>query len=168
MGLLDQLWDDTVAGPRSGSSPPLASAPVPAKASFDLMMPPLIRSLQWRPCGGGAEGAAKDAYTGRSEGAGEEVAVRATRSIMINRPAGCSSPANAKPPVSPAGSTPPTRPFPFCRTSISVLLASSFWLHDYLEVGSGTDSGGNHHPMLMEEWKEEWHALDPRILHETM
>ncbi|URD84681.1 auxin-repressed protein [Musa troglodytarum] len=142
MGLLDQLWDDTVAGPRSGSSPPLASAPVPAK------------------------GAAKDAYTGRSEGAGEEVAVRATRSIMINRPAGCSSPANAKPPVSPAGSTPPTRPFPFCRTSISVLLASSFWLHDYLEVGSGTDSGGNHHPMLMEEWKEEWHALDPRILHE--
>uniref|UniRef100_A0A804L9E6 Uncharacterized protein n=1 Tax=Musa acuminata subsp. malaccensis TaxID=214687 RepID=A0A804L9E6_MUSAM len=29
MGLLDQLWDDTVAG--SGSSPSLASAPIPAK-----------------------------------------------------------------------------------------------------------------------------------------
>lgn len=61
----------------------------------------LIRPLQWRPCGGGAEGAAKEAETGRSEGAGEEVAVRVTPSIMIKRPAGCSSPANATPPISP-------------------------------------------------------------------
>ncbi|KAJ8511077.1 hypothetical protein OPV22_001511 [Ensete ventricosum] len=95
MGLLDQLWDDTIAGPR----PETGLGRLRKQSSSGL-------------CSNSSkEGAAKDAATGRSEGTGEEVAVTVTRSIMIKRPAGYSSPANATPPASPAGSTPPISPF---------------------------------------------------------
>ncbi|URE00762.1 auxin-repressed protein [Musa troglodytarum] len=72
----------------------------------------LIRCFRWRSFGGGAEGPTADGGgIGRSEGAGEEVEVRVTRSIMIKRPAGSPSTGNSTPPASPAGSTPPISPF---------------------------------------------------------
>ncbi|URE22721.1 auxin-repressed protein [Musa troglodytarum] len=148
MGLLDQLWDDTVAGPR----PETGLGRLRKHSSFGF-----------RPNSGGkAEGAAADGGIARSEGGGGDVEVRVTRSIMIKRPAGCPSPGNATPPASPAGSTPPISPF-------SGL--TGYFSGANQEAGSGTGLGGNHHPMHMKEWweeegkeEEEWWVLDRRIL----
>ncbi|WOL10322.1 hypothetical protein Cni_G19077 [Canna indica] len=94
MGLLDKLWDETVAGPRPETG-----------------LGRLRKHSGFRPNSGGKAGvAAADGGIARSEG-GEEIEVRVTRSIMIKRPAGCPSPGNATPPASPAGSTPPVSPF---------------------------------------------------------
>ncbi|GFP79149.1 hypothetical protein PHJA_000058400 [Phtheirospermum japonicum] len=89
MGLLDQLWDDTVAGPQPESG--LGKLRKHSTFSF-------------------RSNSSKDSEvvnSGRS--IGEEDAVRVTRSIMIVKP----PQANQKdsPPVSPAGSTPPVSPF---------------------------------------------------------
>ncbi|CAD5195458.1 dormancy-associated protein homolog 3-like isoform X1 [Musa acuminata AAA Group] len=98
MGLLDKLWDDTLAGPR----PETGLGRLRKHSSFGF------RSNS----GGKAEGAAAGrGIAGSDTGGGDEVAVRVTRSIMIKRPAGCPSPGNATPPASPAGSTPPISPF---------------------------------------------------------
>ncbi|KAI3445335.1 hypothetical protein Pfo_002000 [Paulownia fortunei] len=92
MGLLDQLWDDTLAGPL----PDTGLGKLRKHATFSF------RSHS------GKESEA--ANNGRSFGEeAAEDATRVTRSIMILKP----PQANQKdsPPVSPAGSTPPVSPF---------------------------------------------------------
>ncbi|PKA57691.1 Auxin-repressed 12.5 kDa protein [Apostasia shenzhenica] len=81
MGLLEKLWDDTVAGPRPETG--LGRLRRPASFSFRL-----------NPCKEG------DGDGGFGEKLTEE-APRVTRSIMIRRPAGCPSPTGSSPPVSP-------------------------------------------------------------------
>ncbi|RRT76847.1 hypothetical protein B296_00012005, partial [Ensete ventricosum] len=93
MGLLDQLWDDTVAGPR----PETVLGRLRKHSSFGLRS---NTTTKVDGCGGDeAEGAAAIGVGGSrgSEGGGEEVDVRVTRSIMMKRPAGCPSPGNATP-----------------------------------------------------------------------
>ncbi|KAF3454540.1 hypothetical protein FNV43_RR04988 [Rhamnella rubrinervis] len=90
MGLLDQLWDDTVAGPR----PENGLGKLRKHNSFGL------RSNS----GKGSDGGSVRSY---GEDTSEE-AKRVTRSIMIVKPPGYQ---NSSPPVSPAGSTPPVSPF---------------------------------------------------------
>ncbi|OAY44028.1 dormancy-associated protein homolog 3 isoform X2 [Manihot esculenta] len=85
MGLLDQLWDDTVAGPR------------PENGLGKLRKHPTFNFRS-------NSGKESDGRTTRSSAdeASEEV-MRVTRSIMIVKPPGYQN----SPPVSPAGSTPP-------------------------------------------------------------
>ncbi|CAL9113178.1 unnamed protein product [Musa acuminata var. zebrina] len=127
MGLLDQLWDDTVAGPR----PETGLGRLRKHSSFGF-----------RPNSGGkAEGAAAHGGIARSEGGGEDVEVRVTRSIMIKRPAGCPSPGNATPPASPAGSTPPISPFSGGREWNRFRRKSSSDAYERV-VGGGGEGGG--------------------------
>ncbi|KAL5680300.1 hypothetical protein ACJX0J_006685, partial [Zea mays] len=99
MGLLDKLWDDTVAGPRPDTGlGRLRKQPVrPAAVKIS------------DPAGDAA------AFVPPSPASGsEETPVKVTRSIMIKRPAGYpSSPRSAAstPPASPLGTTPPISPF---------------------------------------------------------
>ncbi|XP_057963246.1 dormancy-associated protein homolog 3 isoform X2 [Malania oleifera] len=87
MGLLDQLWDDTVAGPR------------PENGLGKLRK---YSSLNSRSASGKElEGGNARSY-GDEDGTDE--AIRVTRKIMIVKPPGYQS---GSPPVSPAGSTPP-------------------------------------------------------------
>ncbi|KAJ4828749.1 hypothetical protein Tsubulata_032033 [Turnera subulata] len=87
MSLLDQLWDDTVAGPRPDSG---------------------LGKLRKKPSLGLRTNSAKESEGGGAvRSYGEEAPeTKVTRSIMIVRP-----PGYASPPVSPAGSTPPVSPF---------------------------------------------------------
>ncbi|XP_039022401.1 dormancy-associated protein homolog 3-like isoform X2 [Hibiscus syriacus] len=90
MGLLDQLWDDTVAGPR------------PDNGLGKLRKHSIFTS---RP------NSAKESDGGSVSSYGDETpgeATRVTRSIMIVKPPGYQT---GSPPVSPAGSTPPVSPF---------------------------------------------------------
>ncbi|KAK4282770.1 hypothetical protein QN277_014108 [Acacia crassicarpa] len=90
MGLLDQLWDDTVAGPR------------PDNGLGKLRK---HNTFAYRE----SSGKESDAGSVRSYGdESSEEATRVTRSIMIVKPPGYQS---GSPPVSPAGSTPPVSPF---------------------------------------------------------
>ncbi|PIA44366.1 hypothetical protein AQUCO_01700159v1 [Aquilegia coerulea] len=86
MGLLDQLWDDTVAGPQ------------PENGLGKLRKHPTF-----------TKGKELDSRTGKSysEEISEEAA-KVTRKIMIIKPP---TAANESPPISPAGSTPPVSPF---------------------------------------------------------
>jgi len=99
MGLLDKLWDDTVAGPQPDSG--LGR----------------LRKLAARPPAVKINDGAPDAGTvipPTTPAGGEEAPMKVTRSIMIKRPAGYpSSPRSAAstPPASPLGSTPPISPF---------------------------------------------------------
>ncbi|CAL9207546.1 unnamed protein product [Musa hybrid cultivar] len=105
MGLLDKLWDDTLAGPRPESGlgrlrkyssfafRPSSSSPLTAADKDEAATGGLGRPY-------GNEGSAEAA-----------AAPRVTRSIMIKRPAGWASPGGGTPPSSPAGSTPPVSPF---------------------------------------------------------
>uniref|UniRef100_A0A0D9VTV6 Uncharacterized protein n=1 Tax=Leersia perrieri TaxID=77586 RepID=A0A0D9VTV6_9ORYZ len=101
MGLLDKLWDDTVAGPRPDTGlsrlrkhiarPAAVKINDPAGDATMVVVPPTPPA-----------------------GADEGTPVKVTRSIMIKRPAGYpASPRSAAstPPASPAGSTPPISPF---------------------------------------------------------
>ncbi|XP_058076911.1 dormancy-associated protein homolog 3 [Magnolia sinica] len=93
MGLLDKLWDDTVAGPRPENG---------------------LSKLRKYNTFGGRTSAAKESDGGSGRSYGEDLsddAVRVTRSIMIVKAAGNPSPGNGSPPSSPAGSTPPVSPF---------------------------------------------------------
>ncbi|KAH7846077.1 hypothetical protein Vadar_009504 [Vaccinium darrowii] len=85
MSLLDQLWDDTVAGPR----PEKGLGKLRKQHTFTL----------W-PSSSGKE----------SDGGSAEDGVRVTRSIMITKPPVITNQSDS-PPVSPAGSTPPVSPF---------------------------------------------------------
>ncbi|KAM0833577.1 hypothetical protein ACQ4PT_064187 [Festuca glaucescens] len=99
MGLLDKLWDDTVAGPQPDSG--LGR----------------LRKLAGRPAAVKINDVAPDAATvipPTTPAGGEDAPMKVTRSIMIKRPAGYpSSPRSAAstPPASPLGSTPPISPF---------------------------------------------------------
>ncbi|KAM3313361.1 hypothetical protein ACQJBY_032766 [Aegilops geniculata] len=99
MGLLDKLWDDTVAGPQPdtglGRLRKLAARPAAVKIN-DV-----------------APGAAT-VIPPTTPAGGEDAPMKVTRSIMIKRPAGYpSSPRSAAstPPASPLGTTPPISPF---------------------------------------------------------
>ncbi|PKA50979.1 Auxin-repressed 12.5 kDa protein [Apostasia shenzhenica] len=97
MGLLDKLWDDTLAGPRPETGLGRLRKPAPF----------FLRSNS-------GKGAEEVVDGGIARGFGEdfpEEEPRVTRSIMIKRPAGCPSPVGGTPPASPAGSTPPLSPF---------------------------------------------------------
>ena len=90
MGLLDQLWDDTVAGPR----PENGLGKLRKQSSLGL------RSSSGKE----SEGGNVRSYTDDSS----TEATRVTRSIMIVKPPGYQG---GSPPVSPAGSTTPVSPF---------------------------------------------------------
>ncbi|XP_011092093.1 dormancy-associated protein homolog 3 isoform X3 [Sesamum indicum] len=105
MGLLDQLWDDTVAGPRPDSG--LGKLRKHSTFSF--------RSNS------GKESEVADNRKSFAEAAAEE-AVRVTRSIMIVKPPQAA--AKDSPPASPAGSTPPVSPFAGFRT---LFLKACLW-----------------------------------------
>ncbi|KAL6139197.1 hypothetical protein ACLB2K_064474 [Fragaria x ananassa] len=91
MGLLDQLWDDTVAGPRP-----------------DIGLGKLRKNQPLRSNSGkGVDGGSARSY---GEGSTEET-TRVTRSIMIVKPPGYGSGGSDSTPASPAGSTPPVSPF---------------------------------------------------------
>ncbi|KAJ7977921.1 Dormancy/auxin associated protein [Quillaja saponaria] len=91
MGLLDQLWDDTVAGPR----PESGLGKLRKQQTFSF------RSSSGKESDGGNMRLYGDNTS-------EEPATRVTRSIMIVKPPGYQS---GSPPVSPAGTTPPVSPF---------------------------------------------------------
>ncbi|KAH6772521.1 Dormancy/auxin associated family protein [Perilla frutescens var. frutescens] len=90
MGLLDHLWDDTVAGPRPDSG--LGKLRKHSTFSF-------------RSNSGKAESEVLNSTRSLGEEAADD-ATRVTRCIMIVKPSQKDSP-----PVSPAGSTPPASPF---------------------------------------------------------
>ncbi|CAF2125566.1 unnamed protein product [Brassica napus] len=91
MGLLDHLWDDTVAGPR------------PENGLGKLRR---HHTFSFRPSSGNDQ---SDGGSVRSYGEeSPEEAVKVTRSIMIIKPPGYQG---GSAPVSPAGSTPPVSPF---------------------------------------------------------
>ncbi|KAF7805084.1 dormancy-associated protein-like protein 3-like isoform X2 [Senna tora] len=92
MGLLDQLWDDTLAGP-----PP------------ENGLGKLRKHHTFTPRSG--SGKESESEEGRVRSYGEESSeetMRVTRRIMIVKPPGYQS---GSPPISPAGSTPPVSPF---------------------------------------------------------
>ncbi|XP_075510206.1 dormancy-associated protein homolog 3 isoform X1 [Primulina tabacum] len=91
MGLLDQLWDDTVAGPLPDNG--LGKLRKHSTFSFRSNSPKESEGSSRRSMG---------------EEAAEDV-TRVTRSIMIVKPQQLSM--KDSPPVSPAGSTPPVSPF---------------------------------------------------------
>ncbi|KAK6915612.1 Dormancy/auxin associated protein [Dillenia turbinata] len=90
MGLLDKLWDDTVAGPR----PENGLGKLRKHSTFTF------RSISGKELDGGSPRSQVED--------GSEDAMRVTRRIMIIKPPGSQ---NGSPPVSPAGSTPPVSPF---------------------------------------------------------
>ncbi|XP_027351550.1 dormancy-associated protein homolog 3-like isoform X1 [Abrus precatorius] len=90
MGLLDQLWDDTVAGPR----PDHGLGKLQRHHTFTF------RSSSGKE----SEGGSVRSYDEESS----KESMRVTRSIMIVKSPGYQ---NGSPPVSPAGSTPPVSPF---------------------------------------------------------
>ncbi|CAM0873131.1 unnamed protein product [Alopecurus aequalis] len=99
MGLLDKLWDDTVAGPQPdtglGRLRKLAARPAAVKIT-DVVPDAATVIPPTTPAGV------------------NDAPMKVTRSIMIKRPAGYpSSPRSAAstPPASPLGSTPPISPF---------------------------------------------------------
>ena len=84
MGILDHLWDDTVAGPR------------PENGLGKLREQ---HTFSFRPSSGNDQSDGGDS---------PEEALKVTRSIMIIKPPGYQG---GSAPVSPAGSTPPVSPF---------------------------------------------------------
>ncbi|XP_010025247.2 dormancy-associated protein homolog 3 isoform X2 [Eucalyptus grandis] len=101
MGLLDQLWDDTVAGPR----PESGLGKLRKFSTFSS------RSNSGKESEGGGR---MKAYGDPDATPSEEAAIRVTRSITIVKPPGNQS---GTPPVSPAGSTPPVSPSPMGQAS---------------------------------------------------
>ncbi|XP_047975953.1 dormancy-associated protein homolog 3-like isoform X1 [Salvia hispanica] len=84
MGLLDHLWDDTVAGPRPDTG---------------------LGKLRKHPTFSFPSNSANEVESNM----GGDDATRVTRRIMIVKPPQASQ--KDSPPVSPAGSTPPVSPF---------------------------------------------------------
>ncbi|KHG05150.1 Auxin-repressed 12.5 kDa [Gossypium arboreum] len=90
MGLLDQLWDDTVAGPR----PDNGLGKLRKHSTFTF------RSNSSKETDGGSVRSYNDETP--------EETTKVTRTIMIVKSPRCQS---GSPPVSPAESTPPVSPF---------------------------------------------------------
>ncbi|CAH8256732.1 unnamed protein product [Arabidopsis lyrata] len=95
MGLLDHLWDDTVAGPR------------PENGLGKLRK---HHTFSFRPSSGNDQPEAGSARSYGEDSLPEE-AVKVTRSIMIVKPPGYQGGSAPASPASPAGSTPPLSPF---------------------------------------------------------
>ncbi|XP_022150794.1 dormancy-associated protein homolog 3 isoform X1 [Momordica charantia] len=90
MGLLDHLWDDTVAGPRPESG---------------------LGKLRKHSTFPGRSSSGKELDGGNARSYGDESSespMRITRSIMIVKPPGYQF---SSPPISPAGSNSPASPF---------------------------------------------------------
>ncbi|KAK7392038.1 hypothetical protein VNO78_20464 [Psophocarpus tetragonolobus] len=98
MGLLDHLWDDTVAGP----PPENGLGKLRKHHTF------AFRSSSGKESDSGSVKSYREVSP--------EDAVRVTRSIMIVKPPGNQSPSGSAP-ASPAGSTPPVSPFSGARES---------------------------------------------------
>ncbi|XP_059648474.1 dormancy-associated protein homolog 3-like [Cornus florida] len=116
MSLLDQMWDDTVAGPR----PENGLGKLRKHSTFSFR-----------------SSSGKESYSGnRSYGDdASENGMRVTRSIMIVKPQGNQ---NGSPPVSPAGSTPPVSPFAGGKESYRFRRRSTQDTHEKANgVGSG-------------------------------
>ncbi|KAK4750939.1 hypothetical protein SAY87_004421 [Trapa incisa] len=92
MGLLDQLWDDTIAGPR----PENGLGKLRKHSAFSF-----------RSASSAKESEGTAATRSFHDDSSKET-VRVTHSIMIVKPPGYSS---TTPPISPAGSTTPVSPF---------------------------------------------------------
>ncbi|KAL8171798.1 hypothetical protein V2J09_023602 [Rumex salicifolius] len=107
MGLLEKLWDDTVAGPRPDSG-------LGKLRKYNTIS---IRSSSGKDSEGGSARSMGDEST--------EKGVKVTRSIMIVKPPGylggspLVSPSGSTPPISPAEYTPLTSPFSGSRRSAS-------------------------------------------------
>ncbi|XP_011036884.1 PREDICTED: auxin-repressed 12.5 kDa protein-like isoform X5 [Populus euphratica] len=95
MSLLDQLWDDTVAGP----------LPESGLGKLRKMPSSGLRPNPGKESGGGS---VMKSYREEATTVDEK---RVTRSIMIVRPPGYTNVSSTTPPASPAGSTPPVSPF---------------------------------------------------------
>ncbi|GMY21757.1 dormancy-associated protein homolog 3 isoform X1 [Fagus crenata] len=111
MGLLDQLWDDTVAGPRpeNGLGKLRKHSTFSFRSGSGKVMFGIVSIL--RVLASAARFNITESDGGNMRSFGEESteeAMRVTRSIMIIKPPGYQ---NGSPPVSPAGSTPPVSPF---------------------------------------------------------
>ncbi|XP_074590397.1 dormancy-associated protein homolog 3-like isoform X2 [Curcuma longa] len=121
MGLLDKLWDDTLAGPRPDSGLGRLRKPPSFSSSSSASSPGVVSPVGAATPTPTAAAAAAAAAGGRTSSSGEGMNVitgpqmgeepRVTRSIMIKRPPGWSSPGSGTPPSSPASSTPPLSPF---------------------------------------------------------
>ncbi|KAI3994714.1 hypothetical protein MKX01_002330, partial [Papaver californicum] len=96
MGLLDQLWDDTVAGP----TPDTGLGKLRKYSTFSF-----------RSNSGNKE--VESVARSNSEDLTEEMHRNVTRSIMIKRPGNLTigNDGGSSAPASPAGSTPPVSPF---------------------------------------------------------
>ncbi|KAI3752535.1 hypothetical protein L2E82_24569 [Cichorium intybus] len=90
MSLLDQLWDDTVAGPR----PDKGLGKLRKQSTFSF---------------GSSDSGKESPPVPVTNSPVEDPTMRVTRSIMIVKPERTLS---ETPPASPAGSTPPVSPFP--------------------------------------------------------
>ncbi|KAJ9557140.1 hypothetical protein OSB04_011754 [Centaurea solstitialis] len=90
MSILDQFWDDTVAGPR----PEKGLGKLRKHSTFSF---------------GSSDSGKESPPVSSTTAAVEDPAMRVTRSIMIVKPERTLS---ETPPASPAGSTPPVSPFP--------------------------------------------------------
>ncbi|KAB5556203.1 hypothetical protein DKX38_007112 [Salix brachista] len=142
MSLLDQLWDDTVAGPLPESG---------------------LGKLRKMPSLGSRPNSGKESSGGVMRSYGEEATTadekRVTRSIMIVRPPGYTNGSSTTPPASPAGSTPPVSPFSGIYTWFRV------WLPCHVIVQREAEEG----PFGFEEGLHRMHTrrqprLDPEIL----
>ncbi|KZV42027.1 auxin-repressed 12.5 kDa protein [Dorcoceras hygrometricum] len=101
MGLLDQLWDDTVAGPL----PENGLGKLRKHSTFGFRSNSGNGTPQFLSSAGKSESSNRRSL---GEEAAED-ATRVTRSIMIVKPPQLGM--KDSPPVSPAGSTPPVSPF---------------------------------------------------------
>ncbi|WOL16453.1 hypothetical protein Cni_G25240 [Canna indica] len=111
MGLLDKLWDDTLAGPLPESG--LGRLRKYSSFAFRSSSSSSAGATKDETAASPAAGAAWGSGSGMGDGEeqAQQEAPRVTRSIMIKRPPGWASPGSGTPPSSPAGSTPPISPF---------------------------------------------------------
>ncbi|CAG7859732.1 unnamed protein product [Brassica rapa] len=116
MGILDHLWDDTVAGPR------------PENGLGKLRK---HHTFSFRPSSGNDQSDGGDS---------PEEALKVTRSIMIIKPPGYQG---GSAPVSPAGSTPPVSPFSGGKEPFRFRRRST---SDALEKEPGSENGPRNFP----------------------
>ncbi|KAL9233322.1 hypothetical protein vseg_008340 [Gypsophila vaccaria] len=100
MGLLEKLWDDTVAGPHPDSG-------LGRLRKFGPFSP---RSKDGEGMSSGRS-YGEDLPSSPRMGADDPDGVKVTRSIMIVKPPGYHNQTAGSAPASPAGSTPPVSPF---------------------------------------------------------